>query len=260
MPSIWSLALRSGNRDGMNHADPDGTEAYAAFDEFVQRFDALIETDPAEALRWADAADDAIQSQGEWVLCRADALLAAKGPKPALEYLTHVLEEEPEFADAHYRVAEIHRSLGNAHAAIQHELETLRLDSAVDLVASPISPELSDAIAAEAGKALAELSPRLQERLGNVPVFLQPRPSQQLVAEGLDARSLGLFEGPNLADTTLSQADVAPTAITIFTHCLADAFGDDEEELLQQVRVTVLHEVGHYFCLEEEQLAEIGLD
>ncbi|MGE5783645.1 MAG: metallopeptidase family protein [Myxococcales bacterium] len=244
----------------MSARDDDSTDPYAAFDTFLERFDLLVETDPASALAWVDAADEAVRDQSEWVLCRADALRAAIGPEAARQYLAQVLEAEPEFADAHYAMAEVERTLGNTQAAIRHELETLRLDSAVDFVACPASADLSEAIAAEAAMAVSELPAQVKARLSNVPIFLQPRPSEQLVADGLDARSLGLFEGPNLADTTLSSPDGGPTAITIFTHCLADAFGDDEDEMLRQVRVTVLHEVGHYFCLEEEQLAELGLD
>ena len=112
----------------------------------------------------------------------------------------------------------------------------------------------------EAGRALDALPAALKRRVGHVPVLLAPRPSEQQVAQGLDARSLGVFDGPNYADDVLGDSQPTPTSITLFTSCLVDAFGEDERELLDQVWVTVLHEVGHYFCLDEQHLAELGLD
>lgn len=234
--------------------------SFEAVDQFLESFDALLATEPERALTWLDQVDAFVREQGVWVMCRAEALRAVKGVKAAVTYLEGIVANEPGFADAHHCLAELHREMGNETAAIQHHLETLRADLAADSVSEPVSDEIAAAIASEAARAVAELPTAIRGRLLHLPVLLQPRPSVRLVEDGFDSRSLGLFSGPNHAEVQGPAVPAEPTTITLFTHCLVDAFGDDEQALLEQVRITVLHEIGHYFCLDEEQLAELGLD
>ena len=55
----------------------------------------------------------------------------------------------------------------------------------------------------------------------------------------------------------LSYSGVAPDRITIFRGPLSQLARDDAD-LAAQVRVTVLHEVGHYFGMSDERLGELG--
>ncbi len=244
----------------MEPLDLASTENGEQFLAFLERFDALMLDDAMAALHLVEQAPAWIRNESQWVLCKAEALRAVQDAEAAAAYLASVVAEEPEFADAHHYLAELEEELGHEHEATVHQLETLRLDSEEDLVSEPATVELAKAMTEAAGHALAELPMKLRARMAHVPVLLQERPSSNLVAEGFDARALGLFEGPNLSEENAGDAAIGPTSITLFTNCLLDAFGDDEAELLEQVRVTVLHEVGHYFCLDEEQLAELGLD
>ena len=50
-----------------------------------------------------------------------------------------------------------------------------------------------------------------------------------------------------------------PDRITIFRLPLEEEFADPEE-LEREIRITVLHELGHYFGLDEDRLAELGYD
>lgn len=243
--------------DRLDHALPENDEQFLAF---LEGFDALMLEDTVAALRLVEEAPTWIQSESQWVLCKAEALRAVHNAEVAAAYLASVVVEAPEFADAHHALAELEEELGHEHEATVHQLETLRLDREVDLVSEPATVELAEAMTAAAGRALAELPMKLRARMAHVPVLLKERPSSNLVAEGFDARALGLFEGPNLAEENAGDAAIGPTSITLFTNCLLDAFGEDVAELLDQVRVTVLHEVGHYFCLDEDQLAKLGLD
>lgn len=241
---------------------PNGVDAhsYEAVDAFLERFDALMATEPDRALSWLDQADAFIREQDIWVTCRAEALKVAHGVEAAIAYLEEIVVAEPGFADAHYALAELQTEVGNESAAVRHHLATLRADIAADDLSEPISDALAADIEREATRAVAELPPKIRGRLLHLPVLLQPRPSARLVEDGFDSRALGLFEGPNLADVQGPAVPAEPTTITLFTHCLVDAFGEDEAALLEQVRITVLHEIGHYFCLDEEQLVELGLD
>ena len=51
-----------------------------------------------------------------------------------------------------------------------------------------------------------------------------------------------------------------PARVTIYRLPLVDEFGDDVELLEEEIRITVLHEVAHYFGIDERRLAELGYD
>ena len=75
---------------------------------------------------------------------------------------------------------------------------------------------------------------------------------------GRSGTLLGLYEGINVTRRSpLGYAGVMPDRITIFKGPLC-ARARDRDELATQVRVTVLHEVGHYFGLDDERLHELG--
>ena len=105
--------------------------------------------------------------------------------------------------------------------------------------------------------ALDELPPELADALDNVVIVVEEWPS----AEQLGARDgtlLGLYEGvPLTRRGPVSYAGVVPDRILVFRGPLC-ALAHDEAELVQQVRVTVLHELGHYFGLDDERLRELG--
>ena len=49
-----------------------------------------------------------------------------------------------------------------------------------------------------------------------------------------------------------------PDKISIFRRPLVEEFGDDPEELEREIRITVLHELAHYFGIDEDRLDELG--
>jgi len=73
-----------------------------------------------------------------------------------------------------------------------------------------------------------------------------------------DPDLFGLYEGTPLPDRG-NMAGALPDRITIFRVPLEDEF-DDSQELEREIRITVLHELGHYFGLDEERLAELGYE
>ena len=79
---------------------------------------------------------------------------------------------------------------------------------------------------------------------------------ESLVREGFDPRALGLFEGHT--DGDVSSVVLAPTRIVLFYANLLAAC-DDADMLSEQIEVTVLHEIGHFFGLDEEGVAALGL-
>jgi predicted Zn-dependent protease with MMP-like domain len=73
-----------------------------------------------------------------------------------------------------------------------------------------------------------------------------------------DPDLFGLYEGIPLPERGDTAGDL-PDRITIFRVPLEDEF-DDPAELEREIRITVLHELGHYFGLDEDRLADLGYD
>src|SRR5689334_6056673 len=98
-------------------------------------------------------------------------------------------------------------------------------------------------------RALAELPAQFAEFLEEVPVEVRPRPTRaQLKRLGLreDQLLLGLYEGIPLTERSVEHSGVRPAVIYIFKEDVEDA-SESEVDLIEQVRITVLHEIGHHF-------------
>jgi predicted Zn-dependent protease with MMP-like domain len=70
---------------------------------------------------------------------------------------------------------------------------------------------------------------------------------------------LGLFEGASLSDPMPDDLDSLPR-IRLFLDSLWDYAEEDPEIFRQEVRITLLHELGHYLGLNEDQVANMGLE
>jgi predicted Zn-dependent protease with MMP-like domain len=90
-------------------------------------------------------------------------------------------------------------------------------------------------------RALDALPPDLAQGLENVAVVVEDEhPGEPDL--------FGLFE----------EVPYLPAKVTIYERPLVEAFGHDPEELEHEIRVTVLHELAHYFGIDEDRLAELG--
>jgi predicted Zn-dependent protease with MMP-like domain len=117
-----------------------------------------------------------------------------------------------------------------------------------------VTPERFDEMVATA---LDEIPEDLGEAMENVVVVVEEAPSSAQSAR-TPGTLLGLYEGvPLTSRGPLSYSGVAPDRITIFRGALC-AFATDEGDLSRRVRVTVLHEVGHYFGMSDARLQEMG--
>jgi predicted Zn-dependent protease with MMP-like domain len=68
---------------------------------------------------------------------------------------------------------------------------------------------------------------------------------------------LGLYEGVPLTDRTTQYAGVLPDRITIYRRAIC-AICRTEQEVADEVRRTVIHEVGHHFGIDDTRLRELG--
>ena len=111
-------------------------------------------------------------------------------------------------------------------------------------------------------RALAELPEQFQAFLDEVSVQVQSRPSEKMLRDlGLEDDQLlfGLYQGADLMirSEVEGRGTPMPNHILIFQDDLELAC-DSEEQLVDEVRKTVLHELGHHFGMDEEDLDELG--
>jgi predicted Zn-dependent protease with MMP-like domain len=114
-------------------------------------------------------------------------------------------------------------------------------------------------------QALAELPPQFARFLEEVPLEIQDRPSRKLLRSlGMDEDELllGLYQGHALTDRGVEYSagmpgDRALDVVYVFQEDVEEVC-DNEEDLKREVRITVLHEIGHHFGLDEDDLEKLG--
>ena len=99
--------------------------------------------------------------------------------------------------------------------------------------------------------ALDELPPHIAEALQNVAVVVEDENPE-------DPDLLGLYHGVPLPERG-DMAGALPDKISIYRIPLEESF-PDPGELREEIRITVLHELAHYFGLDEDRIAELGYD
>ena len=108
-------------------------------------------------------------------------------------------------------------------------------------------------------QALAGLPEEIAQRISNVDVEVQERPTaRQLSSTGVPSGHtlLGLYQGIPLTRRTSGYQMVPPDRIIIFQRPLELASRGDDD-LVERVRATVIHEVAHHFGIGDERLSEI---
>jgi predicted Zn-dependent protease with MMP-like domain len=115
-------------------------------------------------------------------------------------------------------------------------------------------------------RVLAELPPMIHELIDRVPLHVEDYPSQ-LVMEETGARYredlCGLYTGIPLTERSVMQSGTLPDVVTIYREGILAAAADRDgrvrnSRLLREIRVTVLHELGHHHGLSEDDLRELG--
>jgi predicted Zn-dependent protease with MMP-like domain len=108
--------------------------------------------------------------------------------------------------------------------------------------------------------ALAELPQPFAEHLEEVPVEIRQRPTvKELRSLGLedDELLLGLYQGRPRTQRSVEDSGRLPDVIYIFQEDV-ELVSNNERELVNQVRITLLHEIGHHFGMDEPDLDALG--
>jgi len=111
---------------------------------------------------------------------------------------------------------------------------------------------------------LMELHPTLRAYLSNVAIVLEEVPSDELLRQfdppAYPTQLLGFFSGASLMDRSVFDPwSNLPGAIVLFRRNL-ERFAHDRQGLLEELRITLFHEVGHFLGLDEGDLEDRGLD
>jgi predicted Zn-dependent protease with MMP-like domain len=110
-------------------------------------------------------------------------------------------------------------------------------------------------------RVLDGLPKHFRAALRNLEIVVENRPSAELLrAEGLDPRHdtlYGLYQGVPLPERSEFDLPMLPDKITIFSEPLLEDF-PDAEELRAEIRLTVLHEIAHYFGMDEDEIEDLG--
>jgi predicted Zn-dependent protease with MMP-like domain/antitoxin component HigA of HigAB toxin-antitoxin module len=115
-----------------------------------------------------------------------------------------------------------------------------------------------ETVSGVAERALAELPDRARALLRDVPIIVAELPAEADVEAGLDPRALGLFTGTAYPDMPHVGGQPGLTQIVLFRRNI-ERVAEDEDELREELRVTLLHETGHFFGLDESELEGVGL-
>lgn len=215
-------------------------------DEAERRFRMALTREPEHGPTWSGLAgvlfDDLRFDEAERAACRAIRL-------------------DPEGAEGWWWRGLLRERRGDLRGADRD----LHRASLLDPLSFPWAVSLSDAmVEAIVTSAVRTMHPSIQAYLSQVSILLEEIPDLDVV-ESFEPplppnEILGFFSGYSLDHrSTTDPWSHLPSAIVLFRRNL-ERFAADRETLLEELRVTVLHEVGHYLGLDEDDLEARGLD
>jgi predicted Zn-dependent protease with MMP-like domain len=221
--------------------------------------DAAISLDESEPHRALQALDGAERSADPALFfhLRAVAHYELARFEEAREDAARALAVHPDLAEAHDLMSRACDHLGDAEGAAAHAREARDIDPDAFPLPLEVPAAKFDALVE---RAVAELPQRFRRQLDQVPLLVEDLPRREvLTAEDppLSPDLLGLHVGPDVIRA--SHLDTPSVhAIFLFRRNLLRSCGD-LEELEREVRITVLHEVGHMLGFDEDDLDQMGL-
>ena len=111
-------------------------------------------------------------------------------------------------------------------------------------------------------RALSEIPPPFKDHLKQIDIVVKPRPNAEdrrnagIAADEDDV--YGVYFGVPLTERDSGYNLQVPDVIHIYQEPLEKDFAN-EDELVAEIRTTVLHEVGHFFGIDDDRLDELGM-
>ena len=208
-------------------------------------------------LRAAEDAEKALGKDPEWSFARGEALFYLGRFDEASEVLEPLTVEDFEDPMLFYLLACLAERRGEDRTAGRLFKTAHRLDPEQYPLPQPIDEQTAIAIYHQC---LSELPEEIQWNLNEVPIYVSPFPTCELLhsfSPPLDPLLMGLFVGQPAGEPESSWASDQPR-ILLFHKNIAKQSGD-LEILEEELRKTLFHEVGHYLGFDEDELEEMGL-
>jgi predicted Zn-dependent protease with MMP-like domain len=109
----------------------------------------------------------------------------------------------------------------------------------------------------EAARLVRELPKSIRPLVDSIPIVFEKMPGQKLIDDGVEPDVMGLFVGPDFAG---EGQDPIPPEIILFLENIRDEAAGNPARYRDEVRKTLLHEIGHYLGLNEAELWERELE
>lgn len=109
-------------------------------------------------------------------------------------------------------------------------------------------------------EAIDTIPRRFAREVRNVAIVIEDRPSPALLADmemEPDEILLGLYQGVPLTERSWGHGNALPDRITLFQCEIEEDCDDDEKQIVVAIGETLIHELGHYFGLSEEEIMDI---
>lgn len=204
--------------------------------------------------------DRAVEIDPEWsdgYTARANCLAELGQIEEAWSDVERAIELDPDNPEAHF----VKGILLDVDRRFRKAEEEYRLANELDPDGFGVPIRMSrrefDAVVTQAIKRLPQ---EFRDRMLGVQVFVSDMPDTSLTVEGQwQPLLLGLFDGPMTTETTMLDAvPQPPPKIHLFQRNI-ERMCRTKSELLEEIEITLQHEVGHYFGLDEERLDGVNL-
>jgi predicted Zn-dependent protease with MMP-like domain len=163
---------------------------------------------------------------------------------------------DPESGHAIYHMGLVLERLGSAEDAQRAFAKANALDPERYPVPTAVDEEFFRQAAAEA---IDNLPRSIREYVEDVPVLVEDYPSEELIAkESISPQILGLYVGVPKTEAEGSTQAQELTRVILFKSNL-EKVCSNRDDLVEQIQVTVRHEIGHHLGLSEEDLERLGL-
>ncbi len=108
-------------------------------------------------------------------------------------------------------------------------------------------------------EALDGIPANFRETMQNIAIVIEDEPTAEALADvGVEPPDtlLGLYQGTPLTERSWAHGNVLPDKITLYQGPIEDS-SEDEDDIIVAIGETLIHEIGHYFGLSEEEIEEI---
>ncbi len=176
----------------------------------------------------------------------------------AEELLRSAIRDDPDSTEARYWLSMVIERRGSHREADELLAECARIDPERYHLPFRVSREELERDLEEVLRALpAPIAAVLKE----VPIIIEDLPARSMLEgpELLAPDILGLFTGASHPEESVFETAAEPTAVYLFKRNL-ERIAASREDLLDEARITLVHEIGHYLGLDEDDLMERGLD